>query len=141
MILYMDTSALIKRYIYEQGSDSVIGWMEGSDLIGTALVTRAELSAAIARAIRGKRLPEKEALEILAEFRANWRNYQHVNIDEALISRADDLAVTYALRGYDAIHLACALTWSELLGAPVTLASFDRELQGAAKTSGMEVFS
>ena len=36
MILYMDTSALTKRYIYEQGSNDVLAWMQKADLIGTA---------------------------------------------------------------------------------------------------------
>ena len=138
MILYMDTSALMKRYIYEQGSDEVIGWMGTADMIGTALITRVELAATITRAIRGKRLPEKDAIEMLDEFRANWLNFQHVNIDDALIVRADGLAGAFALRGYDAVHLACALTWSDLLGMPVSLATFDMELHAAAKRSGIE---
>jgi predicted nucleic acid-binding protein len=138
MILYMDTSALTKMYIYEQGSDDVLAWTQKADLIGTALITRVELVATVTRAIAGKHLPEKDALEMLDEFRANWLNFQHVNVDETLIARADGLAGTYALRGYDAIHLACALTWSDLLGMPVSLATFDMELHAAAKKSGIE---
>jgi hypothetical protein len=76
----------------------------------------------------------------LDEFRASWKNFQHIAIDEALIARADLLAGIHALRGYDAIHLACALIWGELLGVPVTVATFDRELREAAKQSGLEVF-
>jgi predicted nucleic acid-binding protein len=92
MILYMDTSALTKRYINEQGSDDVVAWMRDADLIGTALITRVELVATLTRAIRGNRLPAKEALKSLNEFRADWHGFQHVNIDEALIARADALA-------------------------------------------------
>lgn len=139
MILYMDTSALVKRYIDEEGSDDVIAWMQEADLIGTALITRVELAATLTRASRGSRLPEQEALEVLDEFRSDWLNFQHVNIDESLIARADSLACVFALRGYDAVHLACALTWSELLGVPVTVATFDKELHEAAQKSGMEV--
>lgn len=139
MILYMDTSALTKRYIYEQGSDEVIGWMGTADMIGTALITRVELVATITRAIRGKRLPEKDAIEMLDEFRANWLNFQHVNIDDALIVRADGLASSFALRGYDAVHLACALTWQDLLGVPVSLATYDLELRDAAQKNGLNI--
>ena len=139
MILYMDTSALIKRYIYEKGTDDVIGWMEDADMIGTALITRAEFSATIARAIRGNRLPEAAAIETLDEFRANWLNYQHIAIDESLLARADGLAVSHALRGYDAVHLACALTWQELLGAQVSLAAYDFEMREAAQKNGLSL--
>ncbi len=140
MILYIDTSALVKRYVKEEGSVAVVGWMNDAELIGTALITRPELVASITRAIRGNRLPEQSALSYLDEFRADWLDFQHVNIDDALIARADSLASIHALRGYDAVHLACALTWSELLGAPVVLATFDKELHEAAKKSGLEVF-
>ena len=140
MILYMDTSALAKRYIGEEGSDEVIAWMHAADLIGTALITRVELVATLTRASRANRLPAQEVLEVLDEFRSDWLNFQHVNIDDTLITRADFLASAHALRGYDAVHLACALVWQDLLSAPVTLATFDKELHEAAQKSGMEVF-
>ena len=138
MNLYLDTSALAKRYVNEESSDEIVAWMGKADLLGTALVTRVELVATIIRAVRGNRLPAREASEALGEFRADWLDYQHVNIDDALIARADVLASTHILRGYDAVHLACALTWGELLGAPVIVSTFDRELRSAAKKSGLE---
>ncbi|MBL8090025.1 MAG: type II toxin-antitoxin system VapC family toxin [Anaerolineales bacterium] len=140
MILYIDTSALVKRYIDEEGTDEVIAWMNQADIIGTALVTRAELVATLTRATRGNRSLAKDFLESLDEFRGHWSHYQHINIDDALIIRADSLASIYALRGYDAIHLACALTWQDLLNSPITLATFDKELHEAAEKSGIQVF-
>lgn len=140
MILYMDSSALVKLYIVEEGTDDVIAWMQNADLIGTAIITRVEVVAALTRAIRGNRLEAHEVEEALNDFRSNWAHYQHINLDDQLMARADSLASLYALRGYDAIHLACALTWSELLGAPISLATFDRELRDAAQKSGIEVF-
>ena len=140
MILYMDTSALIKHYIHEDGSDDVIAWMREAGLIGTALITRVEMVATFTRAIRGNRLPAQGALESLDEFRADWSDFQHVNIDDALITRADSLASTYGLRGYDAVHLACAIAWRDLLGVSIAFATYDVELRDAAQKSGMEVF-
>jgi predicted nucleic acid-binding protein len=139
MILYMDTSALVKRYISEAGTDEVVAWMNQADLVGTALVTRVELVATLTRASRGNRLLSKDFLEALDEFRNQWTYYQHINIDDVLIVRADSLASIYALRGYDAIHLACALTWQDLLNSPITLATFDKELHEAAEKSGVQV--
>jgi predicted nucleic acid-binding protein len=136
----MDTSALVKRYANEENSDNVLDWMDKAALIGTALITRPEMVATLTRAVRGNRLPAREASEALDEFRADWLDYQHVNIDDVLIARADFLASTFALRGYDAVHLACALTWSEFLGAPVAMATFDKELRLAAKKSGLDTF-
>jgi predicted nucleic acid-binding protein len=141
MILYMDTSALVKRYISEAGSDKVVDWMTAADFIGTSLITRVELVSALTRAIRGNRLPAQDIQEALDDFRADWFSFQHVNIDEALIERADSLASKYGLRGYDAVHLACALIWQDLLGVPISFAAFDSELIVAAQKSGLEVLS
>lgn len=139
MILYLDTSALIKRYVKEDGSDNVVNWMNEAELICTALITRAEMAATLTRAMRGNRFPPQDALEALDEFRSDWSDFQHVNIDDALIVRADSLASMYGLRGYDAVHLACALTWQDLLGVSIVCATYDVELYSAAKKSGLEV--
>jgi predicted nucleic acid-binding protein len=139
MILYVDTSALAKRYIREQGTDLVLDWLERADLVGTALVTRAEMASTLTRAVKAGRLPQGGVQNALGKFRDHWGYLQHISIDEALVARADALACEFGLRGYDAVHLACALVWGELLNALVTVATFDAELRDAAQKSGLEV--
>lgn len=51
-----------------------------------------------------------------------------MNLTTIAIDRAAALAWEHGARGYDAMHLAVALTWQESVGSPVTLATFDREL-------------
>jgi uncharacterized protein len=53
------------------------------------------------------------------------------------VLRADDLAC-YGLRGFDAIHLACALIYREGLGEAVTLATYDRRLWQAGQSEGLQ---
>jgi predicted nucleic acid-binding protein len=55
------------------------------------------------------------------------------------LSRAAALAWEHGLRGYDAVHLASALAWSEALGETVAVATYDRELWRGAKASGLSV--
>jgi hypothetical protein len=57
-----------------------------------------------------------------------------------ICDRAETMAWEHGLRGYDAMHLAAALSWQELFGAPVTLASFDRSLWAAAANAGLLVW-
>lgn len=137
MILYLDTSALAKKYIQEQGSDEVLSWMDDADLIGTAIVTRAEIAATLTRAVKASRLPKQGVNQTLEDFRSDWRHFHRVSIDEELIARADLLACDFGLRGYDAIHLACGVTWQSALELPVTFATFDIELATAAKKAGL----
>lgn len=56
---------------------------------------------------------------------------------ETLVGRAAALAWDHGLRGYDAAHLAAALFWQNMVGEAVTLASYDRQLWDAARTTGL----
>lgn len=139
MILYLDTSALVKRYIREAESPAVMQWIEGAVLSGSSLIARAEMAAVIGRLRRMKALGEATAQHTLEVFRRDWPLYARLALTEATVARADGLAWQYALRGYDAVHLAAALRWGEYLGEPVTLATFDRQLWAAAREVGMAV--
>jgi predicted nucleic acid-binding protein len=133
VILYLDSSALVKRYIQEKASQDVNAWIEAADMVVTGLITRIEVAAAIARAGRMKLIPPDEALAALSQLRTEWESIQRLPITENTVVRGDSLAVEHILRGYDATHLACALIWQETLGMPVTLASFDGQLIEAAR--------
>ncbi|MFZ2096543.1 MAG: type II toxin-antitoxin system VapC family toxin [Anaerolineales bacterium] len=137
MILYLDASALVKRYIQEKGSQDVNAWIEAADMVVTGLISRVEIAAAIARAGRMKLIKPDESLAALRQFRSEWESFHRLPITENSVARGDSLAVEYDLRGYDATHLACALIWQETMGMPVTLASFDSQLIEAAKAVQM----
>jgi predicted nucleic acid-binding protein len=137
MILYLDASALVKRYIEEKGSQDVKAWVEVADMVVTGLISRVEVAAAIARASRMNLISLDESLAALRQFRSEWENFHRLPITENTVARGDSLAVEHDLRGYDATHLACALIWQETLGMPVTLVSFDSQLIEAAKRVNM----
>jgi uncharacterized protein len=133
VILYLESSALVKRYIQEKASQDVNAWIEAADMVVTGLITRVEVAAAIARVGRMKLITLDETLAALRQFRSEWESFHRLPISENTVLRGDVLAVEHNLRGYDATHLACALIWQETLGMPVTLASFDSQLIEAAR--------
>jgi len=137
MIVYIDASALVKRYVAEAGSAEVARLIEESAGVGTVLISRAEVAAALAKAVRMKLLSRAEAAAALQVFRADWENLIRLQLTEVLVSRADVLAWEHGLRGYDAVHLASAVFWQDMLGEPVTVASYDRQLWDAAKAAGL----
>lgn len=139
MNLYLDTSALIKRYVREEGTPDVVRWVEEATLSGSSLIARAEMAAAISRLWRMKALNEAAAVRALAAFRSHWPTYARFPLHETTVARADELAWQYGLRGYDAVHLASAVLWQEYLSEPVTLATYDRRLGDAARTAGLAV--
>jgi uncharacterized protein len=139
MNLYLDTSALVKRYIVETGSPDVNQWIEGAPVVATSLITRAETSSAITRAIRVGILPQDLAQNALFDFRAEWPNFLRLSLTEHTISKADELAWSYGLRGYDAVHLASAISWQEMLREPITMMTFDQQLSIASTKLGLNI--
>ena len=116
-------------------------WIHSADDKVTVLITRAEMSAALNRLLRMKYLSQEDHASALAVFRADWMNFTRLPITESLVARADALACENNLRGYDAVHLAAALNWQELIDLPVTLVTYDKELASAARALGMAVLT
>ena len=55
MFLYLDSSALVKRYVDEPMSEAVRTLMDAAPGAATALITQTEVAAALARAMRNGR--------------------------------------------------------------------------------------
>jgi predicted nucleic acid-binding protein len=140
MILYLDASALVKRYVAEPGSAEVDNITAEAEIVGTAIISRAEVAAALARAGRVGALSPDDASISLQDFRNEWLDLVRVQITEMVVSRADTLAWKHGLRGYDSVHLAAALVWQEAMGAPVTMGTFDRQLWNAAQQERLSLF-
>lgn len=139
MILYLDASALVKRYISEPGSQTIATVMASAEVTGTVLITRAEISAAIAKARRMRVIADSMAQTALDRLNLNWTALTRLAVTESIVAQAGTLAWDHGLRGYDAVHLATALAWQEALRLPVTLATFDRQLWEAAKAEGLQL--
>ena len=140
MILYMDASALVKRYVLEAGTGDVEALLGTAELAGTALISRAEVSAAICKAVRMRVVGRDRASAAVKLFRAHWPAFFRLKIDAMVVESADLLAWEHQLRGYDAVHLACAVLWQDSLAEPVTMATFDRDLWVAARHAGLDVW-
>ena len=143
MLLYVDTSALFKRYVEEDESEAVLARIEKAPAVGTALITRVEVSAALAQAVRQQRMGQNEAQEAEREFLDDWDDFTRIRVTEALIARAGQLAWQHNLRGYDAAQLAAALTWrdtTEDTEDGIVFACFDNELAQAAAAEGLETW-
>jgi len=137
MIVYLDASALVKRYVAEAGSQAVTSLITRADSVGTVVISRVEVAAALGKAIRMKVLKPDEAASALQVFTADWENLIRLQVTEVLVARAAALAWDQGLRGYDAVHLAAAVFWQEILGEPVVLATFDRQLWRGSSISGL----
>ncbi|MBI4601798.1 MAG: type II toxin-antitoxin system VapC family toxin [Planctomycetes bacterium] len=104
------------------------------------MISRAEVSAALAKAARLGALTSAAATACVDAFRRDWPSLRRIQVSEAIVARADALAWKHGLRGYDLVQLACASSWQDSLGRAVTLATYDRPLWLAARTEGLTPF-
>jgi predicted nucleic acid-binding protein len=137
LILYFDTSALVKRYVAETGSADVEALIGEAEAVGTVVVSRVEVAAALAKAARIGALKREAAAKALRLFNDHWETLIRLELGEPLAARAARLAWEHGLRGYDAVQLAAALLWRESLGETIVMATYDRELWRAARASGL----
>ena len=137
-MLYLDTSALVKKYIEETGSADVRHWISEHESIATATIARVEAAATFARAARRGSLTEAAAQSAHRVFARDWHNYIRIRVTESLLARAENAAWTFRLRGYDAVHLAAAIEWRDRMGVVVTVATFDEDLRAAAGQAGLD---
>ncbi|PZA06030.1 MULTISPECIES: type II toxin-antitoxin system VapC family toxin [unclassified Meiothermus] len=139
-MVYLDTSALVKRYVEEAGTPGVQALIGGADVLGTSVLTRVEMAAALSKAARMGFLTREEAEAALEAFLADWPRLYRLKATDLLLEWASNLAWEEGLRGCDATHLAAALLWQGMLEVPVITATFDRDLWMAAKRRGLEVW-
>ena len=143
-VYFLDTSALVKRYVAEPGSQSVIAMTSAPDaVVVIADITRAELTSALARRARAGDLTAEQHDTLKAAFAAHLLSeYLLAPLEAAHITAACRLIERHVLRAYDAIQLAVALAVGDLLaptGASPTFLSTDGRLTSAAKAEGLEV--
>lgn len=145
-IYFVDTSALVKRYVTEKGSTWLQSVLAPSPTVAVfvAYTTPVEFIAVITRRERGGSLTAADANRIRAELGRNLTNeFQEVALRKTTRDNAISLAQTYALRGYDAIQLASAVEVNVRAlaqgQAPITIISTDAELNAAALAEGMAV--
>jgi predicted nucleic acid-binding protein len=98
------------------------------------------MAAALARAVRLNWVARDEAEAAWNDFQDHWLYFARLILTPAALQRAASLAWEFGLRAYDAVQLSAALSWQDGLGAPVVLATFDRELRAAAGRRGLAVW-
>ena len=138
MILYVDTSALVKLYVPEPESSAVQQLVESAEIAAISLVAYAEAFPALARKRRERAVDLKDYRRIIKEFNDDWDNYFIVDITEPLVRRAGQLAEKHGLRGYDAIQLSSALLMHEESRQVVSFCCFDERLLRAGRREGLK---
>jgi hypothetical protein len=143
---YFDSSALVKYYLDEVGSnwvESVVDAQPTNEIL-IAHVAGAEIVAAITRSVRMGITSPSDGVTAIQTFSNHFQSkYQIVIVSLAIVEQAMKLAEKYGLRGYDAIQLATALAVESEMTAigvgPLTFVSADANLNQATIAEGLLV--
>lgn len=137
-VLYLDTSALLKAFIAEEGTAKVRAWMQAADVLASSSIAALEVASALARLSREG--ASKAAIgKAHAAFMESWKDFAQVDVDEVL-GEAARLVSKHPVRSLDAIHLASALR-IQSSGHEIHFACFDGRLNAAAHQEGLKVLS
>ncbi len=137
MIAYLDTSALVKLFVHEPGTEEALRLWDAATLRTTAILAYAECRAALAAAVRAHRLTAPGLRTARRLLNDHWDELAHIGVGERMVRAAGELAESQALRGYDAIHLAAAVAAGE--GGTLVFVTWDRVLADAAARVGLPV--
>jgi predicted nucleic acid-binding protein len=140
LILFCDTSALIKLYIVEEGRDELNTQLSSAEAVAVCRISWAEAYAALSR--RAREVPQDASVieQAKVALAADWPHFVVLEIDQTLVERAGEYADTFALRGYDSIQLAAAFEMGRISQLPIFFACFDSRLNKAAKLLSMSCF-
>ena len=137
-MFYWDTSALVKQFIEEVGTDEAIALRADTPPHATATIAYTETFSALRRRVREAVLGESQCHEVVRRFLQEWPAYVRVNLDESILGRSRALLERYPLRALDAIHLASAIELQDHLDEPSVLISADIQLLRAATAEHLE---
>jgi len=143
---FVDSSALVKRYVQETGT----AWVRGitrqrpGTVIYIARITVVEVTSAVARRRRGGTLSSAQASSFLSRFRKHVAGRQTIlEITPGLLADAATPASRHELRAYDAVQLAACLKirqeHRDAGFAPVTLISADQAFNDADLAEGLAI--
>jgi predicted nucleic acid-binding protein len=140
MILFCDTSALVKFYVAEAQSEALKALVAQAQAVAVCRIAWAESHAALSRRAREVPADAMSIGHVKQALAADWSRYLIVEVTQAVVELAGEFADTFALRGYDSVQLAAAYHAKQVSRLPVCFSCFDVRLNKAAKVLGMDTF-
>lgn len=141
MMIYADSSALVKRYVSEAGSARLVEALSSSDVVATSKLAFPELLSAFTRKRRSRELSERSFRAAVRRFEEDWKDLLIVDLHDDLLPLIKSLVAKYALKGADSVHLSSALWLSQSSRMSVVFSASDAQLLKAAQAERLEIFN
>jgi len=141
MIHYFDSSALVKKYIREAGTEKVLTALTAASLRATSKLAYPEILSCLARKRRDKELSDADHRKAVTAFEADWRTFAVLEFQDELLPLMKQLSARHPLKGADLVHFASLLWLQKATREPATLVASDMMLLRAAKAETVETFN
>lgn len=109
MKAYLDSSALAKRYVNENGSNDVYEILNKASHISSSILCIPEILSACNRTLREKKISSEQYTFIKNEFMQDLEELFIININESIIAKSVNCLEKGSIRSLDALHIASAL--------------------------------
>jgi predicted nucleic acid-binding protein len=138
---YFDSSALVKRYVEETGTNSVKSILSRGGEIATSKLTYPEILSALMRKHRAGEIAKKPLQDIVARFGRDWYHILVLEFHNDLLHIVKFLIEKHPIKAADAIHLSSAL-WLKLSSKiDVTFIASDLNLLKAAQAEKLQIIN
>jgi len=131
-VTYLDTSALVKRFVLEAGSSKVQSLLADDEPVASATIAYAELYSGLTRRHREGVLSRLQYRLACRRVERDWMAVVKVELGADILASARELIQRHGLRAFGAIHLASALGLQAAANEPVTFVAADQRLLRAA---------
>ena len=136
MRVFFDTSAFVKRYVSEAGTDAVLQWCDQATEIILSGIALAEVVSTFCQLQRDGKITDTQYRQLKSLLMADIEDAAICDLTPVVLAHAIWSLEKNALRGMDAIHIGSALA----LKADVFISADKRQLEAAART-GLRVES
>jgi predicted nucleic acid-binding protein len=130
-MVVLDTSALLKRYVDEEGTALVLDLMAADRDWCASSLALAEAQVALCQL----ELDEDARREQIGALKTDWDFFRVVPVDHLCLARAAEIGCTHRVRALDAIHLAGA----DRLPRPLVFLTFDSRQAAVARELDLEL--
>ena len=137
MILFCDTSALLKLFVHEEHSEAMVAAAAAADMVAVSRLAWPEFMSAMARRARESPRDARALAQARNEWLTRWPDFVVVEVNQPLVELAGDYAEDFVLRVCDSVQLAALQTLRLQAGEDVRFACFDARLVRAAGVLGV----
>lgn len=134
MRVFFDSSAFVKRYVSENGTQTVLEWCEQATEIGLSGIALPEIISTFCRLRREGKIDETQYQQLKSLLITDIQDAEICNLTPAVLAHAISSLETNRLRGMDAIHIGSALA----LKVDVFISGGNRQIE-AATQAGLHV--